>query len=439
MRTLGCIMMVSLLVLCGCQKQQVEDISKADFPTQLRTKVELQRDRDGKGGKVRYVTLNEDKTKLVGVEIEFPDGNTEYEHYREDGTLRELVGFYPLPKDSKNDKRKPRRTVLYDADGKTVLFERTLREDGTAEVYKHSRQGGGMETETFYPDGKTIQVRTVRGARNELLVEEKYRPTGVLESQTRQVSYWDTEVVEFREDGTRQSVTIKSSTPYSPMTKTLFGRDGIMVVMKVTMTSYSIDVEYRRDDGTIAERRSYHKYASYLTVTVFGPDGKPQFRQDWNRPYGSDWMDHNNYKLTRVEELKPDGTVARDIELYDDGKTPKRVRIPDGNGYYTGKFRYFRPDGTLEKEEVKEDYDKVKETKDFKPEDNIRETIPDDFLKLSPKEKPDIKDLPEPPRYNYPYGYQGRYDGGCDCGDPSCPQGGCSCGDGCPGNQTWDD
>lgn len=401
--------MVLLLVLSGCRKESV-DISQTEFPSHLRTKVELLRARDNKGGRVRVVILNEDKTKVVGAEVEYENGVTEFEEYREDGSLRELTGFYPLSPDGQSTKRIPSRSVLFDKDGKTVLFERLSRTDGTTESLNRSRSDGGFETETFYPDGKTTKTRKLVNAYKDVVLEETYRSNGKLETQRRKMAYSEYETTEFRSDGTRLSVTTGGANRWSPVDKVIFAEDGVMVEQKIRYTGYSVDVEYRRTDGTLAEKRHYTSYGS-CTVTVYGTDGKPQFRQEWRGSPGSEWTDASGYKLRTVEELKPDGSVAREIEVYDDGVTVKKVVIKDGVNWYSGTFRYFRPDGTLEKEEVKENYDSVKDTKEFKQEEGIKETVPDEFFKLPKRTQPKLlSEMPiEQPYYpygdGYPYGF----------------------------------
>lgn len=394
------LMVLLLMVLGGCRKP-AEDISQTQFPQDLRTKVELARARDGKSGKVRVVHLTEDKTKIVGAEIEYPDGVTEFEYYREDGSLREISGFYP-PADGNEKNRKPKRTVLFDADGKTVLFERINRADGSVEMLNRSRSDGGTETETFYEDGRTTRTRKIMTRYRDVVLEETYRASGKLETSTRKLNYSEYEVIEYRENGTRLSATIRGTSKWSPVEKIVFGHDGIMVEMKIRYTSYSVEVEYRRSDGTIAEKRNYSSYGS-VTVTTYGADGKPQYRQEWRgSPPSGDWTDASNYKLRTIEELKPDGSVARDIELYDDGKTVKKLRIRDGVNYYSGTYKYFRPDGTLEKEEIKEDYNKVKESKEFQPEDDIRETVPDEYFRFSPRPRPKLlSQMPTAQPYQY--------------------------------------
>jgi len=410
------LILVSLMVLglSGCRRE-ADDISQPNYPTHLRHRVELLKDQDGKGGRVRYILYNEEMTKKIGVENQYPDGVTEFEYYREDGTLREINGFYPLDPDGKDTTRKPRRTVLFDKNGKTVLFERITRIDGTAEMYNRSRADGGFETELFYPDGKTTKNRKVTSSSGEVTLEETYRQNGRLETQMRKISYYEYETTEFRENGTRLSVTTRGSSRWSPVYKTVFAADGIQVEMKAQYTSWSVEVEYRRPDGTLAEKRNYSSYGS-MTVTTYGPDGKAQWRQEWRgTPVSGDWTDTTNYRITRIEEVKPDGyTATREIELYDDGKTVKKIRIRDGVNYYSGTNKYFRPDGTLEKEEVQEDYNKVKDTKEFKPEENIRETLPDEYLKLTPRQRPKLlTQMPE----EMPYEYQ-QYGEGYPFGEP---------------------
>lgn len=422
MRATMLALVVSTMVLSGCQSKP-EEIAEAKYPTYHRTKVELGKDKNGSGGRVRFLVYNEERTKLIGAENQFGDGSTEYEDYRDDGTLRELNGFYPASKDG-TGQPKVKRTVLFDSNGKTVLFERLLRPDGTIEMLSRSRVDGGKETETFFPDGKTTKLHKIVTARGEVTLEEVYRQNGKLEMQTRKVGYDTTEITEYRENGARLSVTTRGSNRWSPVEVVVFDSDGIMVEQKIRYSSSQVEVEYRRADGTLAEKRSYSRYSG-VTVTTYGADGKPQYRQEWrNSAAGDNFTDMSKARLTKIEELKPDGTVEREIELRDDGKSVKSTRVRDGVSYYSGTYRYFREDGTLEKEEVKEDYNTVKETKEFTPEDNIRETVPEERLKLSERPHPKMLSvMPEEQPFN-PYGEGYPYDpNNPDFYDPEFPYG----------------
>lgn len=404
-------LVVSLLVLGGCVRH--EDISKNDYPVYHKTKVELAKDKSGSGGRVRFLVYSDDGSKLIAAENQYGDGVTEYEQFREDGTLREVNAFYPLAPNA--TVRVPKRTALYDKNGKTLLFERIQRRDGTAESSKRNRADGGFETETFHADGKTTSLRRVVSAKGEVTLEETFRPNGKLETQTRKVGHDDTETTEYRENGSRSSVTTRGANRWSPVEKVVFDSDGLMVEQKIRYTSLSIEVEYRRPDGTLAEKRSYSSYGG-VTITTYGDDGKPRYRQEWRGSRaGDDWTDMSKLRVTEVDELKPDGTVSREIEFYDDGKTVKKTRVRDGAHYFSGTYRYFRPDGTLEKEEVKEDHEKVKEKKEFKPEENIKEALPEEYLKLSPRPHPKMLSvMPEEEPYNpygdgYPFGEEYPY------------------------------
>lgn len=406
MRTAGLILVALFLaVLSGCSPQRAEEIGPPDFPQQLNYRVVLIPAK--KGGERQTLYLDKESGRLVKSEIDYPDGLTDHKFYREDGTLKEVIGFYP---EENGKPRKLRRNGLYDLDGKTLLYERLLRVDGSVEFTMRVRGDGNFEKEEYYPGTKQVKLHRITGLRDKLVLEEKFLANGNLEQVSKRLKDNTLEVTDFRPDGTRLYATIRGETKWDPVKRTVYGPNGETVEMKLYYTSYSMEVKYYRADGTLAEERTFNRYGS-LKVAVYGTDGKIKYRQSFKGSYYSpDWMDESKYTLDTIEELDGDGKLVREIQLSPDGKKVRSIRVPAPGNYWSGKYSYYREDGTLEKEEVKEGYNTVTETKEFKPEDNIKVDVPADWLKINERPKiPVLSDMPS--QSERPYYYGGGYPG----------------------------
>src|SRR5262249_8113633 len=151
--------------------------------------------------------------------------------------------------------RKLRRNMLYDQDGKTLLFERQVRVDGSVELTARMRGDGNLEKEEYYEGSKQVKLHRIT-AGEQLVLEETFLANGNFEQVTKRMKSGSYEVTDFRPDGTRLYVTIRGDTRYDPVNRTVYAADGEKVEMKVEYTSYSVEVSYFRPDGSLQEKRT---------------------------------------------------------------------------------------------------------------------------------------------------------------------------------------
>lgn len=356
------------------------------------------------GEEVRFVTYGPDGKMAKETRIEYVNGNTAMLYHRGDGTVRERIEHY---RQDKNGNRALRATTLYDADGKTVLYDRTLYPDGitterTATLIGKER----YELNQFHKDGKTLFRRRLV-ERGRLSQDEEFRGDGTRSKLTEKDSNGSS-VTEFAKDGaTRVMTTFTPDSRYAPVRRVIYGADGLEA-MRVEYSSNQIKVDYLRHDGTLEQVRTFSSYE--WEVTVYDTNGKPLFLQKWRGQIkDKNWLDIEKPVLSEVEEFAPDGTVKRRITFYPDGVTPKTVKLPAPGNYASGTYRYFREDGTLEKEEVKESWDKVTSTKEYEQKDGVKEAVPPELLKSLPVRKPPVlAQMPLEPKYEC--GPAGCYD-----------------------------
>ncbi|MBZ0185532.1 MAG: hypothetical protein K8F91_04705 [Candidatus Obscuribacterales bacterium] len=380
---------LSLPALAGCSRSTSVP-SEMNFPDVLCKRVTLPPDSEGIEIQVRDYAP--DTGKLLSRRTEFRNGETAVELYHDDGSLSEVEVDYPLSEDAEpGAKRQNKVTLLLDPTGQSVLFEKRCRPDGTAELVGHRRGDGNFESNDYYPDGKMVKARRVTDRERQPVEGDSYRVDG-----TREMSYkvdkkgW-LETTEYRSDETRKLSTRRSRSPYDNVYRTLYGADGRSVEMEVMYTPYVIEAKYHRPDGTISQTRQYSSYGT-VRISLHDEKGKPRLRQVWSsKPNDADWTEvDKDRQLTEVEELDENGKVTRKISFHKDGKTPKEVFIPESGHYLKGVHRYFREDGTLEKEEFKEDYRTSKDVKDFTIDDDIREEFPQEHLEWTEAEKPPL-------------------------------------------------
>lgn len=382
-----------LVLACGCSRNDGK--TDTTFDTQAHGRlpaVVLKPHKDGE--EVRFVTYGPDGKTVKETRIEYVNGNTAVLYHRGDGTLRERIEHYPA---DKKENRALRATTLYDADGKTVLYDRILFPDGvtterTATLIGKER----YELNQFQKNGKTLVHRRLV-EKGKLKQEEVFRLDGTLAKLMHRES-GVTAVTEFKEDGlTRVMTTMTPESPYATVKRHVFAADG-SVAMVIEYSSHEISVSYL-ERGAIVQKRKFS--ASGWEVTVYDTNGNKLFAQKWSGQIkDKNWLEMEKPVLTEIEEFQPNGDVRRRITFYPDGKTPKMVKEPAPGNYASGTYRYFREDGTLEKEEVKESWNKVTSEKKFEPKDDIKEVIPPDFMKPQPMTKPPIlSKMPLEPDY----------------------------------------
>jgi|AGTN01.3.fsa_nt_gi hypothetical protein len=361
---------------------------------------------------------------LRHLEIEYKDGRHLAVEYRNDGTAASLLELYPASEaDSATGvvpARKTKRAITYGADGLSAETAYFYREDGTVEGFGRQRAGlEGPEYEqlTYGEDGHSIVRQEVFTADGDYIFYREFdsEPTSFV---SRKLEDGSEEKVQFRENGTRLSRTLKKPNSNNEDVD-FYAADGLHREFTV-FRAQKIAVVYYHLDGTVD---SYREFASDEMTVLKYKDGsgtvKPEpnargdnpaaaYKQYWKVVKGDDGKE--TYELTRFDEFDSTGKVTRRFH-FSSGKV-SRVENLDAKGDTT-TVTTLRDDGTVERIER------------YQPQPNgvpsvAWENIPQERGLTVPHDDKLFKDAPfaDPrplvgppvaPYYSYPYGYDGEY------------------------------
>lgn len=395
-------LVAAISIVSGCGYDGDRSSSQI-FPT--RNAIRLELPEEDEQIDFRFVNWAEDGSHVRTIVTEFKDGITETKYFRPDSTLDKITQFYPASDEEdaggSDGKRQLRISLVYDEDGKVLLYERAFQTDGKAAVFGSRRADGVFRRELFYEDGKNLHRLHFIDRSGLVLVEQIFGRDGIVDLVIRRDNRGNETTEEYREDGTLRYVTVRPRSKYGPVERSFFSADGIRLEMQVRYASGSIQVKYYENGKVVEERYVYQ--SGTASVSTWDKDGNKVTRRYSGKPDSNGWTDITGFELKGVTEYDGDTKVRREIEFHPDGKTPREVRYPDGPGTtYKTLYKYFREDGTLEKEEYKEDYKTTRDEKEYPVEDNIRETVPEEYFTPSGREAPELlsaAEMPEPPQY----------------------------------------
>jgi YD repeat-containing protein len=288
---------VLALTLSGCKKE--EEVPPPP-PTQVQPAqpkyiVKVIPKPDESEELQRIYTYLPDGVTLVKLEIQYrKDARTQIQWYRTDGTVKEVQELHPYT-------TKVKSTTRIAADGTTKIDETTYRLNGGLDAVTTFKADGSSQTLRYRSDGKR------------LLSESTTTPDG------KKVSTY------FHQDG-----------------KTLWANT-------VEEKNGDSKVETFRPDGTRDQTREV--FSDRMIVTVHGADGKAKYTQTWSG-YRYAYSSYRYYTLEKVEEFDADGLTAKrklEFERYGSRNIKTATDIVNGK---PAKTRYFRYDGTLEREEI---------------------------------------------------------------------------------------
>lgn len=395
-------LIVAISIVSGCGYDGDRSSSQI-FPT--RNAIRLELPEEDEQIDFRFVNWAEDGSHVRTIVTEFKDGITETKYFRPDSTLDKITQFYPASDEEdaggSDGKRQLRISLVYDEDGKVLLYERAFQTDGKAAVFGSRRADGVFRRELFYEDGKNLHRLHFIDRSGLVLIEQIFGRDGIVDLVIRRDNRGNEATEEYREDGTLRYVTVRPRSKHGPVERSFFSTDGARLEMQVRYASGSIQVKYYENGKVVEERYVYQ--SGTASVSTWDKDGNKVTRRYSGKPDSNSWTDISGFELKGVTEYDGDTRVRREIEFHPDGKTPREVRYPDGPGTtYKTLYKYFREDGTLEKEEYKEDYKTTRDEKEYPVEDNIRETVPEEYFTPSGREAPELlsaAEMPEPPQY----------------------------------------
>jgi hypothetical protein len=358
---------------------------------------------------IRYITYPDKDSRIPEQEqIEYKNGVTGYIFYRPDGTIRETTEYWPAVEGIAQ--RQLKSGSLRTDDGANFLSDRTFRKDGTREREGKRLRDGTYQIDIYFADGTTLERHQLVSATNKPLLEQVYRENGSLKSFTQVDSTGKMIITTYFADGKTESQIVVSPNYWENTTATYYYPDGVSIARKIEWSTYSINADYYRQDGT--KRLSYGEtiYSSGSMVWVhYDAKGKPVLKQTYRVETKTDSATGKSvrtYLLRSVEELDASGKTKREISFAADGTTPNGVFIPKPPGnYWSGTRKTFHPDGSVAKVEEKNSNGDVVSTKTYTPADNVRENFPASHL-VQPVEEP----IPTPPKKTatpppYYYGY----------------------------------
>lgn len=318
--------------------------------------------------------------------VDFRDGSTGYINYRPDGSVSTFGSYYPA---ADSAVATPKLQAEYDTDGRSFLFERRYREDGSI-IREGRRQADGSYLirdyfeggnrlageEVYARDAKLIRLthwfddgtvkKSVSADKSGAVTTEEFYPGGARQYYHRVRNDSDEVWEYYREDG-----------------KTLVQRFKMVEVSAMRSVSYHVLAQYFKPDGSISQEREFHR--SSMLVRFFDEDGKLAWVQRWK---------HINWLNAKGDDLKltPDQYVFEGLYLgkeifdkdsywfYDGGQKLRRhmffdTSLPGRNMAYkdydeeTGVLkeykRFFLKDGKVESEIVKPESGSTDEKFDY--------------------------------------------------------------------------
>lgn len=397
-----CTAVIALVLFVGCHSQQETELIDSPYPYKVTERLHL--DAEETGVKYREVTVWEGTEVPKFAIVQYANGVTGQERYREDGTLETAIEQFPASGDS--TRRQLKLALRFEEDGKSLDYQEIYREDGTCKLKGSRKPDGKFESTSYFPDGKQVQIHQVNTRGNALLTSEEFRQNGLLAKSYRRLRHGREELTLYRENGQKlQSTNEHRTDSYADVYRNFYDHQGRMYA-RVRYASTCIEIAYLNDKEHAEEVWSYARNGG-LVVTHFGPSETQLFRQHWtSNPGLKEWTRLGDTKLECIQVLKYQiiGKVLfndlkitqlvteRKYDLYGDQRTPKIIWEPDGRTNVSGKYRRFREDGTLEKEEFWKWHMALEET-EFSREENIREQVPEALLKrLSKRSVPKMLD-----------------------------------------------
>jgi len=254
-----------------------------------------------------------------------------------------------IPKPDESDELQ--RIYTYLPDGVTLhKLEIQYRRDGRTQVQYYRTDGTVKEVQEMHPHTTKVKSSTRMAADGTTKVDETtYRMSGDLDSVTEFKADGTARTLRYRNGGKRLLAEIDKAAD-GKKTSVYYHQDGKTVwANTVEQPNGDSKVETFRMDGTRDQDREV--FVDRMVVTVYGADGKVQYKQLWSG-YRYSYSSYRYYTLTNVEEFAADGTTVQrvlEFERYGSRNIKKATDIVNGK---PAKTRYFRYDGTLEREEA---------------------------------------------------------------------------------------
>lgn len=379
----ACLMACALVFVSGCDSRD-DQAEMPKFPDHTTTRVQLRPEADREA--IRYDFYSDDKKTKLGTQIEYVDGVTTFLAFRPDSTIAQLKEFYPAPE---GKQRQLKRVIVYAADGKSYLSDKTWRLDGTRNYIGERLSDGTYELRYFYEDGvKTLRHRLIDSDKR-LIAEGFLRKDGTIEKEIKRLTGDTIAITTYSPTRTKLSYETRTG---GQGEATYYYEDGTTLRMHVNSVPWMVTQRSYDRQGNVTESREYSYYG--MSVTVY-KNGVESYRQRWQvDAAASKTAGKRVYVLQSVEELSANGkTVVRKIEFGNTGK-PSRVTYPVDGKYWAGKTVVVRDDGTTSEVTVRDDDGDVVSSKKYSEKDNVREKFDNKRFEQQPFEEPEkVKEL----------------------------------------------
>ncbi|MDZ4833772.1 MAG: hypothetical protein SGJ27_08325 [Candidatus Melainabacteria bacterium] len=294
-----------------------------------------------------------------------------------------------IPKPDTSDELQ--RIYTYLPDGVTLVkLEIQYRQGGRTQRQLFRENGSVKEVQELHPYTTKLKSSTQIGADGTTrIAETTYRISGELDSKIEFKADGSSKTLRFRNGGSRLLAEVTTATD-GTKTSVYFHPDGTTVwANTVESRNGDTKVETFRLDGTRDQSREV--LVDRMHVTVYGADGKAQFKQTWSG-YRSAYSSYRYYSLEKVEEFGADGTTVNrtlEFERYGNRNIKKASDIVSGK---PSKVRTYRYDGTLESEEIFS-ADGTSKVERHESSENLKETH-DPRVKVEPAFDDPLVDSP---------------------------------------------
>lgn len=325
------------------------------------------------GEKIRFATYWPDGMTVKEYQIEYQNGLTTYQEFRQDGTLAAMKEEFPQDTASPSLPRQTKSLRFFSDDGKMVVLRTEFRPDGTTEI-KGVRLANGMAEQLYFDltglapvryqvlskEGKELHSQAIVGG-----VVPKSRPVDD-----------GLEITTNRPNGLAESIEIVRPNGFEDID--FFQLDGVTLKMTVRI-AYDLGVVYYDWDGTTVT--SFRKFTDDggMEVSVYRPC-TPQETASWPQPTQPMLASLPSSKLTGclavayVQKWTVDATKSdsgQDIpfadrtyklasvqEKGDGGKTTREYFFSNGRIDHVREYdsagdaktdNHYRADGTLER------------------------------------------------------------------------------------------
>jgi hypothetical protein len=329
------LLLVPLLALTfvGCKKKHNDNI-QSNGPDNLPWRLQLP--KDGSPEAVRILQYAPDNfTRQVQESILKTgryEGGSQLRFFRDDNSLKEIRTYWPADGD------KPAQLgydASFDSEGH-YLAEISLSEDGVRQIDGHRQPDGTFEQNSFFGDGKNVYKHAILGQvmLKEPTLEWKpfsadvYREDKTL-AATQQRMDDDGVFTQFFDAKHCLVETLHVDKPGTSTIETDYHPDCTTPLATYDFnnkTIWSFD-----EKGKISARRKWFADSSQQYTVYLA--GVPLYTQDWEVDSSKSDKAATPPKivlyLSWVKELRPDETVARETDFYNNSTTVEKIEVGD--------------------------------------------------------------------------------------------------------------